>query len=272
MQPSSWFYDFKRTLTSKATVIIAAAIVLIQGAITYVDFSAYTTGPVDSSGLIGNSIPTTVVYSLALNTSGGDGLLISLLVILAAFIAFGNERIKGVLDYVLAQPVSRIGLVLSRYLAILCAVALAAIGSFLIIDIILQVLNGSSFSLIFILTTIFTYVGEIASLLAIVFIISYLVKSSGVLLGFGLGLWFSFTILWQYVINGVAGLIGANPGNGNAFSASYIHVSIISYFLNPVELSYLAYVFAMKWFEMNTPIDPASYGVSLFSMIVAVAL
>jgi hypothetical protein len=67
-------------------------------------------------------------------------------------------------------------------------------------------------------------------------------------------------------------LIGANPGNGNAFSASYIHVSIISYFLNPVELSYLAYVFAMKWFEMNTPIDPASYGVSLFSMIVAVAL
>lgn len=271
MQASPWLYDFRRAFTSKATVIIATAIVLIQGAIAYNNFITYTSSTLDSSQLVGGSIPSTVMFSLAYNVAG-DNLFIDLLVILVAFATFGNERISGVLESVLVQPISRTGLVLSRYLAVLCAAGVAAVASFLAIDLILQILDGASFPQTFVATIILTYLAGIASLLAIFFIVSYTVRSNAILLGFGLGLWFLLDFLWSYIVSAIADLAGAGPGTGTAFSVSYIQASIASYFLNPTQLSGLAYVYSLRWFEMNTPVDPVSYGVTLYSMIAAVAL
>lgn len=271
MQASPWLYDFKRAFTSKATIIIATVIVALEGAIAYNNFGTYGASAADSSQLIGGSVPTTIMFSLAFNMPG-DNLFIDLLLILVAYSVFGNDRISGVLDSVLVQPISRTGLVLSRCLAVFSAAGVAAVGSFLAIDLILRDLNGISFPQTFLATMILTYLSGIASLLAIFFVISYSVKSNAILIGLGLGLWFLLDLLWLYISSGIASLVGAGPGSGAVFSGSYIQASIISYFLNPTQISVLAYEYSLKWFEMNTPIDPASYGVTLYSIIAAAAL
>ena len=269
MQAGPWLYDFKRAFTSKATIIIAIVIVALEGVIAYNDFVGYATSAPGSSQLIAGSVPTTVMFSLAFYMPG-DNLFIDLLLILVAYSVFGNDRISGVLDSVLVQPISRTGLVLSRYLAVFSAAGVAAVGSFLVIDLILRDLNGVSFPQTFLATMILTYLAGIASLLGIFFVISYSVKSSAILIGLGLGLWFLLDFLWLYVTSAIAGLVGA--GSNGIFSGSYIQASIISYFLNPTQLSVLAYEYSLKWFEMNSPINPASYGVTLYSIVAAAAL
>ncbi len=271
MLASPWLYDFRRAFTSKATIVIAIVIVALEGAIAYNNFDTYMASAADSSQLIGGSVPTTVMFSLAFNMPG-DNLFIDLLLVLVAYSVFGNDRISGVLDSVLVQPISRTGLVLSRYLAVFSAAGVAAVGSFLAIDVILCDLNGISFPQTFLATMILTYLAGIASLLAIFFVISYLVKSNAILIGLGLGLWFLLDFLWLYISSGIASLVGTGPGSGAVFTSSFIQASIISYFLNPTQLSILAYEYSLKWFEMNTPIDPAAYGVTLYSIIAASAL
>lgn len=265
MRIEPWFYDFKKTFLSKPTISISFAVILIQGAIAYDDVL------VDNAAYPHNLAVSTTISSLAYNLSN-VGLFIDLLIVLLAFLAFGNERIKGVFDYVLAQPVSRVGLVSSRYLSILCSISVASIGSFLVIDLILQGLNGSSFSSHFVLAMLLTYPGEIAAMLSIAFIFSYIAKSSGILIGSMISLWTIFDLLYQYITNGIANAIGVDITNNSIFTSSYIHFSIVSYFLSPSGLPSVGYVLSMGWFEQNSPINPNFYGVSVASLAVTEAL
>jgi ABC-type transport system involved in multi-copper enzyme maturation permease subunit len=257
-----WFYDFKRTISSKSIIILVAGILLMEILITYADFL-----PLQSDHVVNQLFPN-IAFDMI-----GFGLLISLVVVFGGFVVFGSDKLRGVLDSILAQPVSRRGLVLSRFTSIFCAVGSASICSFLGIDLMFYLLTGSTFSTTFVLIFVFSYLSEIASVLALVFIITYFVKSPALLIGLVIGLWMFFGLLWSPMVDTIAALVGANAGNGLAFSAGFISANIDSYFVNPfLGFGSLAFVYTMQWFELNTPISPTLYGVSLFSLAITEAL
>lgn len=256
MLDSPWFYDFKRTLTSRSTLMLMALILALMtfAVLSFVVSNNQANGYVDPYYVLANTALDIVRVAW----------FVALMAILGAFGSFGNDKIKGVLDSILAQPVTRAGLVFSRYFSTLCALATAVTASVMIVDLLMGALAGSFFSPVFVGGVILAFIIEIASILAIMFISSYLVTSSSRLLAIGMGLFVLFDLFWGSMINTVTELLGAN-----ANSAIYIKVSIASYFINPTELAALVYIITRNWFELITPIVPSSYGVSIFSLVVS---
>ncbi len=268
MTYQNWVYDFKRTITSKSTIITAVAIFTILGLLTIQNVlgtKAFLAGNGAASDLIGGTVTSNALAETEQNMTGGP-LLVSILTILVALVSFGNDKSRGILDSILAQPISRTGLVFSRYLSILCALTIASTASVLAIDSILINLVGSSLSFAFTLGMILAYFFAAASVLAIMFAIFYVVRSSALMMGIGLGI-FALFLLWPGLVSLIPGLLGAAP-----YSDLYIRVSIDSYFLNPTMFVQLVYILITKWFYLNSTIDPGAYGVYIFSLIADAAI
>lgn len=263
MFSSNWLFDFKRTLTSKSTIIIALAIFAFLAPpafLTVVGDKAYLAGNGNSSTLVGGTVASNVIAGTSLNLVGAGAIAVSVLTILAAIVSFGNDKSRGILDSILAQPITRSGLVLSRYFSTFCALSIAASASVIAIDVLLDYLVGEFLSLSFAVGLIISFSFEIAVLLAFTFAIFYVIKSHGVMIALGVGL-FSFFLLIGQVLSEYL------PGSAD-ITNTYIRLLIDSYFLNPTQFAYLVYTYTTKWFWENSIINPSIYGVTIFSLTV----
>ncbi|MHB1908591.1 MAG: ABC transporter permease subunit [Nitrososphaerales archaeon] len=249
MKLAPWFYDFKRALKSRSLIITTAFMLALLSAVVSNN----------------TNYPPEALANIMLNVSAVR-LFVGIISVMAAFTCFGNERINGVLDYILSKPISRTSLVLSRFISALCALSVAVALSLIIIDDYIRVLTGATLPLYYLTSMIVAFTDEIASILAIMFIVSYIVKSTSVFLGIGIGIFVMLTFLWQLIVSA----IDSTLGNALSENAS-IRSAIFSFFLSPTQIPELAYVQSTSLYGV-IGVDPSSYGLTLLSVSVAEAL
>ncbi|MGP8125105.1 MAG: ABC transporter permease subunit [Nitrososphaerales archaeon] len=109
--------------------------------------------------------------------------------VLAAFGAYGKERVNGVLDSVLTRPVSRRALAGSRYASVLLTLAVASVIVVEAVAILCSLAIGFSISLSWQLVLVLGAFVEAAAYAGILFVLSRLFKSASLILGPAAGLY-----------------------------------------------------------------------------------
>lgn len=231
--------------------------------------------PIDSSSTTNQSIggaftPPSPQELFTGFTAGILALVVPLMAILVAYNSYGKDRATGVLESVLARPVTRRGLGLSRYLSIVISLAVAVTITMGVMEVISQVLLGKILSPTFALSTVGALVVEAAAFVGITMLISQALKSAGGIIGLGIGLWVVLDFFWGILIFLGAYLLGVQVGSGN-----YLGLTIDSGFLNPAQFYGLVGQYlggtTISSFGGGTPISPATYGLTPLTLVAAAA-
>jgi ABC-2 type transport system permease protein len=196
-------------------------------------------------------------------------LVVPLMAILVAYGSYGKDKATGVLESVLTRPVTRRGLAFSRYVSILLSISVALVISMGVMEAISQALLGSVLPPAFAAYTVGSLVVEAAAFVGITMLISYLLKSTGGIIGLGVGLWIVLDFFWGTLILVASLALGIQIGSGD-----YLGLTIRSAFFNPAQFYVLVGDFMnglsiSSSFGAQTPISPATYGLTPFSIIAA---
>jgi len=186
---------------------------------------------------------------------------VPLVAIIGSYSSYGKDRITGVLESVLARPVTRRGLAISRFVSTLLAICIPTIASAIIVDLILNSVTGSLLSNDYLLAIMSGLVVEIFAFVGLVFLLSHLLRSTGSLLGVSIGLFIVLDFFWNLIIFLAGALFGGTQG-----SALYLQATIISYYANPAQFLNLvnSYVFQNA---NGLPIQTSNYGLTLSGLV-----
>lgn len=179
-----------------------------------------------------NNPSNAVITSTGAELSAGVStmsLLVSLAGALIGYVSYGRERLAGSLDPVLALPISRTRLLLSRYSsAIVAATSGAVVGA-----VVLSLSVSSSTSAVLPASLWFgvvaTLVAEAVAFVSIAFLGAHLTRSSPLLLVVLILLALVFTSLWSVVTSGIGASVGQAVDQSSLipFSPGQTAVSII---------------------------------------------
>jgi ABC-2 type transport system permease protein len=205
-------------------------------------------------------------------TSAILALVVPLMAILVAYGSYGKDRATGVLESVLSRPVTRRGLVLSRYFSLVLSIAVALVITMAVMEVISQLLIGSMLPAEFAAYTVVALIVEGATFVAILMLLSHLLKSTGGLVGVGVGLWVILDFFWGVIILVAAVSTGVQIGSGN-----YLGLSIDSAFFNPAQFyslvsNYFNGVSISSSSGALVPISPSTYGLNPFTIALVGAL
>ncbi len=188
--------------------------------------------------------------------------VVPLMSVLVAYNSYGKDRATGVLESVLARPVTRRSLGLSRYFSFVIALSVAIIVAVVVMEVISQVLLGAALSATFALSTAGSMVVEAAAFVGIVMLLSQVVRSQGNMILVSVGLWVFLDFFWTIIVFFASAVLGVQIGSGN-----YLALTIQSSFFNPAQFSslvgeYLNGVSITSGLGGSTPISPATYGLT----------
>ena len=186
---------------------------------------------------------------------------VPLVAVIGSYSSYGKDRITGVLESVLARPVTRRSLAISRFLSTILAITIATIASVGIVDLILGIVTGSTLSSSYILAIIAGLVVEIAAFTGLVFLFSHLFKSTGSLLGLSIGLFIFLDFFWNFIVFLLAAVLGGTLG-----SAVYLQATIISYYANPAQFLNLVNIFFFQSTN-GLAIQGSNYGLTLPTLV-----
>lgn len=127
------------------------------------------------------------------------GFLIPILAVFAAYLTYGKDRTSGVLESVLKRPVTRGGLITSRFTSNAISIFIAVALSMLFSDLIINHYFGMYLSMSFSLYFIWTYLVEGVAFLAIVYMFSHIAKSQGAVLGAAIGVFVVMDLFWSII-------------------------------------------------------------------------
>src|SRR6266567_1397560 len=181
--------------------------------------------------------------------------------ILGAYSSYGKDRLTGVLESVLARPISRRGLAISRFLSTLTALAVAAIASVGIVDLLLNQVLGSALPQDYALAIISGLVVEVAAFTGLIFLLSHLVKSTGVLLGISIVLFVVLDFFWGLIVFLLTLLLGGTSG-----SAVAVEATLVSYYANPAQFLQLINVYVFQS-SSGFALQSSNYGVTLPAIV-----
>lgn len=198
-------------------------------------------------------------------------LVIPLMAILVTYNSYGKDKATGVLESVLTRPVTRRGLGLTRYLAILISISVALVITIIVMEGESQVLLGKILPPTFALYNMGALVVEAAAFVGLTMLISHVIRSAGGIIGVGIGLWTVLDFFWSILIFLGAYLLGVQIGSGN-----YLGLTIDSGFLNPAQyyglvVQYLNGVTITSAGGTSIPISPATYGLTPITLVAAAA-
>src|SRR5207245_8185188 len=93
---------------------------------------------------------------------------------------------------------------------------------------------------------------------------SHLVRSSGLLIGIGIGLFIVLDLFWSVIIYFITILLGATSG-----SAVAVQAAIASYFFNPAQFISLVYIYLTNQFTgfAFVQIIPSDYGITIATLV-----
>jgi ABC-2 type transport system permease protein len=181
--------------------------------------------------------------------------------ILGAYSSYGKDRLTGVLESVLARPISRRGLAISRFLSTLTALAVATIASVGIVNLVLNQVLGAGLPQDYALAIISGLVVEVAAFTGLIFLLSHLVKSTGVLLGISIVLFVVLDFFWGLIIFLLTLLLGGTSG-----SAVAVEATLVSYYANPAQFLQLINVYVFQS-SSGIALQSSNYGVSLPAIV-----
>jgi len=144
------------------------------------------------------------------------GLAIPLMAIIGSYSSYGKDRLTGVLESVLARPVTRRGLAMSRFLSTIVAFTIASAAAVGVVDLLLNSIGGSFLDQSYVLSIIAGLVVEVAAFTGLIFLLSHLLRSTGALLGISIVLFVVLDFFWSLIILLVTVALG---GTGGSFVA-----------------------------------------------------
>lgn len=210
------------------------------------------------------------LQSLVLNGVGSIlGLLIPILGVFAGYLTYGKDKTTGVLESVLKRPVTRGGLITSRFLANSVSIVSSVVVSIIIGDLVILHYFHMNLTLYFSLYFIWTYVVEGLAFLALVYMFTHIVKSQGSLLGISITLFVLMGLFWQVIPTVIFLALGIG-----AQSSSYIPLSLGFDFGSPSGYSRLVTFLFTNRTGTITPVsaNPVTYGITNFTLVLAGAL
>lgn len=191
--------------------------------------------------------------------------LLPILGVFAAYLTYGKDRTTGVLESVLKRPVTRHGLITSRFLANTVSIVIAVIASMFIADLIIMHYFIIGLTWHFMLFFIWTYVVEGLAFLAMIYMFSHLVKSQGSLLGISIAIFVIMALFWAIIPVVVLLALSISPA-----SSTYITASVAFNYASPSGYSSLVqFLFEGHMGILGATANPASYGVTQPLLIIA---
>lgn len=256
-------YTFKYVESGFTVLNVFPDVSYSQKNITFAALAENATGVPSSPKIIGpmtfySPITQSELQSLVFSgTSAILGFLIPILAVFAGYLTYGKDRTSGVLESVLKRPVTRGGLIFSRFVAnavaIIIAVGVSMIFSDLIIDHYFSMYLSDYFSLYF----VWTYVVEGLAFLGIVYMFSHIVKSQGALLGASIAVFIVLDLFWSIIPVAILAALGVSSS-----SNEYVLGTIAFDYISPSGFSSLVQtMFTGKIGLISSiSIDPSSYG------------
>ncbi len=202
-----------------------------------------------------------VTNAAAFFFSGVLGFFIPLMTIIGSYSSYGKDRLTGVLESVLSRPITRRGLAMSRFLSTLSAFSIAVIASVGVVDLVLNSVAGSFLPQDYTLAIIAGLVVEVAAFTGLIFLLSHLVKSTGLLLGLSIGLFVVLDFFWGLIIFLLTLLLGGAQGSFVGLQATYL-----SYYANPAQFLNLVNAYVLQS-SVGAFVSPSSYGVTLPAIV-----
>jgi ABC-type transport system involved in multi-copper enzyme maturation permease subunit len=197
------------------------------------------------------------------------GLFIPLMAIVGTYNLYGKDRVSGVLESVLAQPVSRKGLSISRFVSTFVAMAAAICISVTIIDIITLYFTKAFVSSTIILSSTGAFLVELATFIGIMMLLSHVLRSSGALIGIGIGIFMVIDFFWGVIISLMAAIAHIDYG-----SSHFFQIAVAAEFANPAQFvglvdTYLTHLTGFVGISAVSgfPITPEAYWISIPSII-----
>ncbi len=200
------------------------------------------------------------------------GLFIPLLAILGSYNSYGKDRASGVLESVLAQPISRRGLSISRFVSSFSAMAIATAVAMGVVDGIFHYYTGQFFNATLLLISAGAFFVELASFIALMMLFSRILKSSGLLVGVGIFLFLLFSLFWSILLDLVE--VAINPRSVGSFQNL-----VIAEYLNPAQ--FIALVDTYVSHNLSSGgiggvggllITPSAYGITIYSLVATAVL
>ncbi len=209
---------------------------------------------------VGGGAPLTPEEAFASFSSTILALVVPLMAILLAYNSYGKDKATGVLESVLARPVTRRGLGISRYLSFVISISVALLLTVGAMEAISLSLLGEATSSSFAAYTLASLVVEAAAFTGIVMLLSLVIRSQGSMLLAAAGIWILLDFFWSVLTVVAASFLGVQVGSGN-----FLGLTIQSSFFNPAQFYALVgdYLNGISSsFGGSTPISPATYGLT----------
>ncbi|MGA8303618.1 MAG: ABC transporter permease subunit [Thermoplasmata archaeon] len=194
-------------------------------------------------------------------------LVLPFMAIIASFSVYARDRISGVLESTLVQPVTMRGLATSRFLAALTALLFAVGVGIALSDGLMHLAVGSFVLPSYLLSIYLGFVIVIAFFVGLVFLLSHLVRSTATLLAVGMGLFLLFGIFWNSLVFALEPLFGVSIGT-RAGATFQVGLS----FLDPLQYPAL-FLAAITNATPNVATgiggSPAAYGITPVTLTLA---
>ncbi|MEM3675597.1 MAG: ABC transporter permease subunit [Thermoplasmataceae archaeon] len=200
-------------------------------------------------------------------TSGILNFFIPILAVFSGYLTYGKDRTTGVMESVLKRPITRGGLISSRFLANSVAIAGAVIASMAIADLIIYHYFSMFVSPSFFLYFIWTYIVEGLAFLALVYLFSHLVSSQGALLGAAIALFIVMDLFWTIIPLAVLAAFGVNPA-----SDLYMQVTVAFNYASPAGYSSLVQAIQTGTLSSFASSSVSAVSAALFGVTVPLVL
>ena len=234
----------------------ANASIIVEGQLTS-GFNSFPFGPTYGGNPLapppGDSTPGgSILRALLLEA----GLFVPLFGVLCAYSAYGRARVSGTLESVLARPVNRSGLTLSRYATVAVEASLALVAFLAVLQVSVLVATGYAFPFWVVLAIFGAFFVEWMALAGLTLVLSHGLRSSGSLVGGGGSLFLMFVLAWPNFTALLPSLVIRNQGDG------YYAWLAKAYLPNPAEFQNAVSSLAFGFSPAYGAFDIASVGVT----------
>ena len=194
------------------------------------------------------------------------GLLIPILGIFTSYLTYGKDRTTGVLESVIKRPVSRQGIIISRFTANAISIGISVILSMISGDIIIQYFFGQTLSLYFSLFFIWTYIIEGLAFLGLMYLFAHIVKTQSQLLGVAIAMFIIMDIFWLIIPAAILGGLGISRA-----SSTYILGNVAFGYASPAGYGSLVQFYFTNHigFLSTVNVNPSAYGVTEIYLLIS---
>lgn len=163
-------------------------------------YGVYDNSVVPGRPLFPGSVPSNLSISNTYVIITPIASLIPLMVLILSYSLYAKDKYSGVLEFLLARPVTRAGLLLTRYFGIGIGSVIATLIAIGITALVATVIFGVVLSPFGIIVLALTIIAELLALLGFFMLIAQLVPSSGLYLGTTIGIWIIFNFFYSLII------------------------------------------------------------------------